>query len=69
MTTLRRLLSLARVPRKRRESNFGDQLIENCLAERVEVLRHHDEGRRPADDIGAIVFFQTAERVRVLRGE
>ena len=48
------------------QGDLGDQLLDDGLAERIEVFGHHDECPRAADNIVLIVFLQTARRVDVL---
>src|ERR1043166_4165348 len=47
--------------------HFGNELIDQRLAERVEVLRRHHEGAWAADHVLPVVIFQAAGRIGVLR--
>src|ERR1700746_210781 len=47
--------------------NLGNELADNRIAEGFEILCHHDEGARSADDIGAVIVIEPAGRIGVLR--
>src|SRR5208282_4860560 len=46
--------------------HLGDHLLDDGLAERVEVFRHQDEGAGAADDIVAIIILQAARWIGVV---
>jgi hypothetical protein len=50
----------------RERGGLGDQLLNDCASERIEILRHQHERARTADDIFLIIFVQAAGRVGVL---
>src|SRR5262249_58656114 len=45
-----------------RHRHFGNQLVDQRLAEGAEVLRRHDEGAWAADDVLAIIIIEAARR-------
>jgi hypothetical protein len=45
--------------------NFCNELVEDRLPERIEVLGDHDEGPRAANHIVSVVIFETARRIGV----
>src|SRR5262249_60680249 len=60
-------VALTPAPFLARLGNLGDELADNRLAKRLEILCHHDEGTGAADNIGAIILIDPAGRIGVLR--
>jgi hypothetical protein len=54
-----------RSPRRIR-GDLGTQFVDDCLAERAEILRHHHEGSRAAaDHVVALIGIKATRRIGV----
>src|SRR5262245_51746129 len=53
-----------RSPRRSR-GDLGAQFVEDCLAERAEILRHHQEGSGAADHVVAVIGIKATLRIDV----
>jgi hypothetical protein len=53
----------------RRLRDFGDQLVGNGPAERVEILRHHDKSARTANHVLTVIIRKSAGRIRMPGGQ
>jgi hypothetical protein len=54
-------------PARRNQRNFGDQLLDEQVAKRIEVLCDQDKSAGPADHVVSVVFFEPTRRIRMLR--
>ena len=51
---------------RRFRGDLGAQFVEDCLAERAEIFRHHHEGSGATDHVVAVVGVEAARRVDVI---
>ena len=47
--------------------DLGNEFVDNRFAKALEILCHHDESARAADDIGAVITIEPAGWIGVLR--
>jgi hypothetical protein len=57
-------LRTCRSPRPSR-GDLGAQFVEDCLAERAEILRHHHKGSRATDHVVAVIGIKATRRIGV----